>query len=52
MLRLTPAGSDLLDRASKVAAELEAELFSALPNADKARFQALVERLEAQERDA
>lgn len=46
-LHLTPAGSALVARASAVAAALEAELFGRIPEPDKARFRALVERLEA-----
>jgi DNA-binding MarR family transcriptional regulator len=50
MLLLTPEGQELLQRAGPIAAALERELFGSLPEEDKARFEALVERLEAIER--
>ena len=46
MLLLTPKGDDLLRRAALLAAALEEELFGSLPEADKARFVTLAERLE------
>ncbi len=49
MLLLTPKGEALLQRAAAVAAALEEELFGSLPDEDKARFEALVERLEETE---
>lgn len=50
MLFLTPEGEALLQRAASVAAALEEELFGSLPDEDKARLEALVERLEETER--
>lgn len=46
-LFLTPAGDDLLDRAAAAAAALEAELFGDISERDRARFRALVERIES-----
>jgi DNA-binding MarR family transcriptional regulator len=51
VLLLTPEGRALLHRADSVVAELEEELFGAIPQPDKARLQALVERLEARAGD-
>lgn len=48
-LVLTPSGHELLQRAAAVAAALEEELFGCVPDKDKARFEALVQRLEAAE---
>jgi DNA-binding MarR family transcriptional regulator len=46
-LLLTPKAHALLRRAIAVGAALEEELFGCVPIADKARFAALVERLES-----
>ena len=50
-LFLTPKGEALLERAAAVATALEDDLFGSLPDEDKARFEALVERLEARAGD-
>ena len=50
-LVLTPGGHELLQRAAAAAAALEEELFGCVPEQDKARFSALVERLEAAARE-
>ncbi len=44
---LTASGRALLDKAAAIGAALEEELFGALSEADKARFIAMVQRLEA-----
>jgi DNA-binding MarR family transcriptional regulator len=46
-LVLTPNGHELLERAASVASALEDELFGCVPDTDKVRFEALVQRLEA-----
>lgn len=46
-LVLTPKGHDLLQRAAAIGAALEDELFGSFPDKDKARFIALVQKLEA-----
>ena len=50
-LKLTPAAHALLDQATAVVAAVEDELFAGVSAEDRARFAALVSRLEADERN-
>jgi DNA-binding MarR family transcriptional regulator len=50
VLSLTPSGGELLKSASKIAENLELELFSSITEDDRARFEELIGRLEALEK--
>ena len=50
VLSLTPSGRELLKSAAKIAENLELELFSSITEDDRARFEELIGRLEALEK--